>query len=146
MTNLFLTTPLDGYWFNREEISKVENLKDAKYLGYWTKKSKSGAWSGEPVDVFYQKESHPEGSNYFGLFRVGNRVYITDAASCFSEPIIGVICEDGEVLVSRYQHDYVEKGDRIIDGGRDYIRSSIHPTATVTIQNGEFNVSKNPNI
>jgi hypothetical protein len=55
----------------------------------------------------------------------------------------GIICEDGEVIVSRYRHDYVQKGDRMIDGGRDYTRSSIHPSASVTVVDGEFVVEAN---
>jgi hypothetical protein len=138
VTDLFIRTPEDGYWFTKQMISAVEQSRNAKYMGYWSKKTIAGDWSEQPVDVFYQQEAHPRGSNYFGLYRVEGKVYIVDAASCFSEPIIGVICEDREVLVSRYRHDYVTRGDRMIDGGRDYVRGSPHPTAKVSVENDQF--------
>ena len=138
MADLFIRTPEDGYWFTKQMISTVEQSKNAKYMGYWTRKTIGGSWSDQPIDVFYQQEAHPRGSNYFGLYRVNGKVYITDAASCFSEPIIGVVCEDGEVIVSRYRHDYVEKGDRMIDGGRDYTRQSMHHTAVITVEGDKF--------
>ena len=69
---------------------------------------------------------------------------ITDAASAFCEPITGLLTDDGEVLVSRYRHDYVEKGPYMIDGGRDYLRTSGNATAgklvEVTVVDGEFQV------
>jgi hypothetical protein len=66
---------------------------------------------------------------------------ITDAASAFSEPITGLLTEDGEVLVSRFRHDYVTKGPYMIDGGRDYLRTSGNADSAlvkITVVNGEF--------
>jgi len=40
--------------------------------------------------------------------------------------------------VSRYRHDYRTKGDRMVDGGRDYIRSSLHPTALIIVKDDQF--------
>jgi hypothetical protein len=113
-----------------------------KYLGYWAIKDKHGNWSEMPVDVFYQP--NPDRSkghtNYFGMYRNFNdQVMITNAESAFSQPITGVVTDDGEVIVSRYRHDYVTKDNRMIDGGRDYVRSStIGPFVTITIKDDEF--------
>lgn len=67
---------------------------------------------------------------------------ITDAASAFSEPITGLLTDDGEVIVSRYRHDCVQKGPYMIDGGRDYLRTSGSNTdgklVKVTVVDGEF--------
>jgi len=53
-----------------------------------------------------------------------------------------LLTDDGEVLVSRYRHDYVEKGPYMIDGGRDYLRTSGNAVAgklvEVTVVDGEF--------
>ena len=82
-------------------------------------------------------------SNYFGMYSApGIGPMITNAESAFSEPITGLLTEDGEVIVSRYRHDYVEKGPYMIDGGRDYLRTSGNNAdgklVKVTVVDGEF--------
>lgn len=143
---MFVSIPKDGYHFNEFQIKLIEELKGAKYMGYWcTKRPSDGSWNERPVDVFYQP--NPDVSKghkfYFGMFIQDDIIYITDATSCFSEPITGIVCEDGEVIVSRYRHDYVTKGNHMIDGGRDYTRCSLHPTATVHVVGGDFVVKDN---
>jgi len=67
---------------------------------------------------------------------------ITNAESAFSEPITGLLTENGEVIVSRYRHHCVIKGSYMIDGGRDYLRTSGNSAdgklVKVTVENGEF--------
>ncbi len=137
---MFVNTPKDGYWFNESGIKHIEENYSAKYMGYWCTKNSRGAWNEDPVDVFYQPNPDTDKGHkhYFGIFRRDESFYICDATSAFSNPIIGIPCEDGEVIVSRYRHDYVTKGDRMIDGGRDYTRSSVHPSATINVVDGEF--------
>lgn len=142
---LQLELPTQGYHFNANGISKIEDKYGAKYLGFWCTKSLDGNWNETPVDVFHQPnpDTSKGHSEYFGMFRRGDRVWITNAESAFSEPMTGVICDDGKVLISRYRHDYRTKGDRMIDGGRDYTRRSLHPTATVTVVDGNFVITRN---
>lgn len=142
---MFVTIPEEGYYLKQEQIAVVEKTYNAKYMGPWCTKNTKGQWNTGPVDVFYQPnlDTEKEYSAYFGIFNRDGVVYITDASSAFSEPITGIICEDGEVIVSRYRHDYVQKGDRMIDGGRNYTRSSLHPTAIVTVINGKFVIEAN---
>lgn len=138
---MFINTPKNGYHFNEEDIRKIEELKGAKYMGYWCTKRSDGSWNDQPVDVFYQPNPNTELGHkpYFGVFRQNEEIWITDATSAFSETIGGIITEDGEVLVSRYRHDYVTKeGGYMIDGGRDYLRSSLHPTISIEVKDGEF--------
>jgi hypothetical protein len=73
-------------------------------------------------------------------------VYITEASSAFSDLIAGIPTSDGEVIVSRYRHDYVEKDGRMIDGGRDYVRASMHPTVNITVDGDKFVVSEREDI
>jgi hypothetical protein len=40
--------------------------------------------------------------------------------------------------VSRYRHDCVFKDGQMIDGGRDYLRSSGGKFVNVTVKDGEF--------
>jgi hypothetical protein len=128
------------YWFSSEQIKKIEETKNAKHMGAWCKKLAYGSWSETPVDVFYVE--NPDTSkgytNYFGLFYQNDELYITEASTAFSEPITGILCEDGEVLVSRYRHDFRTKGDVMIDGGRDYLKSSKGTFVNVSVRNGDF--------
>ena len=138
---MFIKTPENGYHFDKNGIAKIEKHYGAKYMGYW---AISGAadysWSEIPVDVFYQpnpdlSKGH---SYYFGMYQGDQGVMITNAESAFSEPITGILTEDGEVIVSRYRHDCVIKEDYMIDGGRDYTRSSGGKFVNVTVKNSEF--------
>jgi hypothetical protein len=133
----------DGYWFTEEGIKIIEERYNAKYMGYWCS-NHGGRWQEVPLDVFYVENPDPSKghSNYFGMFRKGIHVAITDASSCFSEPITGVLCPDGEVAVSRYRHDYRNAGSGAIDGGRDYLKlvgeAVYYPKIKVTVDGGEF--------
>jgi hypothetical protein len=147
MTELFVKIPESGYHFNERGIKTLEEKYGAKYMGYWCTTRTSGGWNETPVDVFYQPnpDTSKGHTHYFGMFRQGERVWITEASSAFSEPITGIICEDGEVLVSRCRHDYVTKGEHMIDGGRDYTRCSISPSATVKVVDDQFLIERNYN-
>ena len=139
---MFVKIPEDGYWFKKD--------------GYWCTKRPNGGWNESPVDVFYQP--NPDTSlghtNYFGMFiktdpytgKSTGSVYITEASSVFSDPIAGIPTDDGEVIVSRYRHDYVEKDGRMIDGGRDYTRSSAHQSVIITVDGDQFVVSEGEDI
>lgn len=126
---------MSPYWFTQEGIDKIEKDYKAKYMGYWCTKHSAGWWNNHPVDVFYQENPDTEKghTNYFGMFIREGNVYITKAETAFSEPITGVLCEDGEVLVSRYRNHYVAKDDKMIDGGREYLKRS-YPSVLVDIK------------
>lgn len=145
-SEMFVKIPEDGYHFNKDQIRTIEELKDAKYMGYWcTQRLNGESWNERPVDVFYQSNPNVDlgHKSYFGMFVQDGIIYICDATSAFSDPITGVLCDDGEVLVSRYRHDYVTKEGYMVDGGRDYLRCSMSPLATVTVVNGEFVIEAN---
>ena len=144
MAELFVKIPEHGYHFNENGIKLIEEKYGAKYIGYWCTKRSTGGWNDIPVDVFYQPnpDTSKGHSHYFGMFRQNDRMWITNAESAFEDPLTGVICENGEVLISRYRHDYRTSGDRMIDGGRDYIRVSLHPLASVSIVDGNFVIER----
>jgi hypothetical protein len=145
---MFVKIPEDGYWFKKAGIQKIEEKYGAKYMGYWATKNSRGYWNESPVDVFYQPnpDTSKGHTHYFGMFIKNDpftgegtgSVYITEASSAFSDPISGIPTDDGEVIVSRYRHDYVTKDGRMIDGGRDYVRASMHPTVMVTVDGDRF--------
>ena len=146
---MFVKIPEDGYWFKKAGIQKIEENYGAKYMGYWCTKRPSGGWNESPVDVFYvpNPDTSKGHTHYFGMFvRDDENVYITEASTAFSDPISGIPTPDGEVIVSRYRHDYVEKDGRMIDGGRDYVRSSMHPTVRITVDGDQFVITERESV
>jgi hypothetical protein len=49
-----------------------------------------------------------------------------------------MIEDDGKYYYSQHRHDYKVVGDKMIDGGRAYIRSGTHDVDVFKIQDGEF--------
>lgn len=86
--------------------------------------------SDSPKDVFYRADGsrHPDfGNRYFGLSMdpMNGSVWICDADRV-EEFEFGVVENDnGELEYSRSHHDYKRfKNGNMIDGGRQYIRTS----------------------
>ena len=98
------------------------------------------ALSDCPADVFYRATPHPEFLNrYFGLYadREG-RVMITNADGVEELEFGMVVNDEGDWEYSQSHHDYKHfKNGSIIDGGRQYIRSSGHHVV-YTVKDGEF--------
>ena len=125
-------------------FKKVEDAYKAKYVGEFTLKTKDGSWGNKPVSVFYTKEAHPKGSNYFGLFITNDyKLMITNAAIVADKVWSGVLnSKTNEILYSAYRHDFQEYGGMMADGGADYNRTSAHPYAEFKIVDGEFIVTR----
>ena len=141
---MYVKIPTTGFHFSADQIKWIEESYKGKYMGYWTTQRKDGSWNDMPVDVFYQPNPDVTRghSHYFGMYRdtFTDETKITDAKSAFSSPLIGLLTDDGEVIVSRYRHDYVSKGDKFIDGGRDYVRSSVvdESMMLITVDRDQF--------
>ena len=84
--------------------------------------------SDVPVDVFYRKTPHPDfGNHYFGLYydniRDHTMICSADIVETFEFGLVEN--DDGELEYSQSHHDYkMFKNGNMIDGGRQYIRSS----------------------
>jgi hypothetical protein len=101
--------------------------------------------SDMPMDVFYRETPHPEfGNKYFGLFRkpdaASDRTLMITNADVIESLEFGMIEIDGKYHYSQSHHDYKVIGDKMIDGGRAYIRSS-GGTTSMRIKNGKFYVN-----
>lgn len=111
--------------FTSDQIERIEKLRDATYVMEGPVRQ-NGSWSEPSVAVFYQKEAHPQGSNYFGLYYQPGSGYlmITDAITTVQGEIDAVMAANGDIIYSRYRHDmrYSPDGSVFIDGGRDYCR------------------------
>jgi len=106
-----------------EMIDVFEREYKAKYLLETCLKARNGGWVNFPAAVFYTEEKHPRGSNYFAIYHDGDRLMITDALPSINDVEFKGIEAEGEVVYSRYRHDYREgKNGAFVDGGRDYFR------------------------
>lgn len=80
------------------------------------------------ADIYYRETPHSEfGNHYFGLFKnqYANDAVITivNADDAVAELSIDMIEDgNGDLHYSTHRHDYVEVGNRMIDGGRSYTR------------------------
>ncbi|MCK9369758.1 hypothetical protein M0R04_07630 [Candidatus Dojkabacteria bacterium] len=116
-------------------IKKTEDHYGSKFIGDFCIRSLQ-SWTETPAAVFYQPNPNLElgHTHYFGLFVADSRkVIIVNAESAFVDPIIGVVADDGEIIFSRYRHDFVWSGDRsvYIDGGRDYVKTNVLDDAKI---------------
>lgn len=109
-------------------ISVIEREYNAKYVletDLLGKDKFSGAtfWTNRPAAIFYTEKAHPRGSNYFALYYAGGRLMITDGLPSVKDVVFSGIEAEGEVVYSRYRHDYREgKNGAFVDGGRDYFK------------------------
>lgn len=124
-----------------EGIAKVEEMYKATFIMESCIKGDNG-WCNFPAAIFYTEEAHPEGSNYFALYKdqktrrtLEPKIMITNGISA-TEPF-GAIQIGEDVYYSRYRHDYRETGRGVaIDGGRDYVRlvGNIHAGKQVKLK------------
>ena len=123
--------------FSADTIKKVEEKYDAKYLLEACLRSKDGMWYNHPAAIFYTEKAHPQGSNYFGLYMyqglggaaaIDPYPMITNGASAIQGIFKGARAADGEIIYSRYRHDYrtSKDGSVSVDGGRDYFKVAGH--------------------
>jgi len=107
-------------------IREIEKKYKAKYIMDSCLKTDSGQWANFPAAFFYTEEKHPQGSNYFAFYSMGG-TFITDGFRISEGEFDGLLFEDGELMHSRYRHDYFEYRCSMVDGGRDYFRTSTCP-------------------
>ena len=128
------------YW--NFELSVAEQRYKSTYIGDFCLKTRGGQWSDFPAAVFYNpKPDKPEYSNYFGLFVQNDTVIITNALVVTEGSWNGMVADNGEVVYSRYRHDFRTStdGSVTVDGGRDYFRilgNILNPKVCVTVKEG----------
>jgi hypothetical protein len=123
--------------FNKEAIIEHYTKKDGVDVRYVCTTDLNA--SDVPVDVFYRETPHPQfGNRYFGLYwdTVRGHLMITNADVVESYEF-GMIEVDGKYYYSQSHHDYKVVGEKMIDGGRVYIKSS-GCDAVMRIVNGKF--------
>lgn len=117
--------------------ANIEEKFKVSYIGDFCIKSENGDWSNTPVSIYYQENPNISlgHTNYLGvgvdyIFDGENmipaKIYLTNGESAFSEGLIGVVADNGDIIVSCYRNDAKTSPDGSvkIDGGRDYVKTS----------------------
>lgn len=101
--------------------------------------------SDVPVDVFYRATPHPKfGNRYFGIFLhpIEKSTMICNADMVEDMSFGMVQNDDGLLEYSQSHHDYkMFKNGNMIDGGREYIRST-NGCEVYVVRNGEMVVAE----
>jgi hypothetical protein len=122
--------------FNTKKAEELYTEKDGVEVKYVCTTDLRN--SDIPADIFYRETPHPEfGNYYFGLLRHNDQTLVTDADIVESFDF-GMIESKGKYYYSQHRHDYKVIDDKMIDGGRAYIRSGAHDVDVFKIQDGEF--------
>ena len=127
--------------FDIEKVEKIYSEKDGVDVKYVCTTDLNA--SDVPVDVFYRPTPHPQfGNRYFGIYydHVRDCTMITNADIVESLEF-GMILVDGKYYYSQSHHDYKVVGDKMIDGGRAYIRSNGGAVA-MHVKNGKFYIKE----
>ena len=125
--------------FNTKKAEQLYTEKDGVEVKYvcTTSTQEDGTFA---ADVFYRETPHPVfGNYYFGLYHdhMRGHTMITNADTVESFDF-GMIESEGKYYYSQHRHDYKVIDDKMIDGGRAYIRSGTHDVDVFKIQDGEF--------
>ncbi|PPD55289.1 MAG: hypothetical protein CTY12_01400 [Methylotenera sp.] len=132
-----IVRPHENSSYQPINLPRIEDHYGGKFIGDFCTKHSRGGWNETPVAVFYHPnpDTSQGHTHYFGIFVQDGHLYITNAISVTEEPITGIVADNGEVIFSRYRHDYVTSYDDsvFIDGGRDYVRCN-NPDRLVQLQ------------
>jgi hypothetical protein len=123
--------------YDVEKIEKIYTEKDGIEVKYVC--TSDLTTSDVPMDIFYRATPHPKfGNRYFGLYydKQQHSPMITNADTVESLGF-GMIEVDGKYYYSQSHHDYKVVGNKMIDGGRAYTRSS-GGTTSMELIDGNF--------
>lgn len=131
--------------FDTDKVCELYSKKDGVPVTYVCTSALRG--EAKAMDIFYRETPHPEfGNRYFGLFRdaFNDNLMITNADRIEQAEFGLVEDDDGNLQYSEHRHDYKKfENGNIIDGGRAYIRSGMHPVHMYVIRDGKMVEKKN---
>ena len=120
--------PVNRMFKNDENIAGIEEHYNAKYVIDTCLKTVTGEWANFPAAIFYTEKAHPQGSNYMAMYLSENDGWmVTNGFNAVQEVFHGILFEDGELVHSRFRHDYIVHREAMVDGGRDYYRINKSP-------------------
>ena len=124
--------------FNKDKVIEHYSKKDGVEIKYVCTTDLRN--SDVPADIFYRETSHPEfGNHYFALFNhpIEKHLMITNADMVEGFEFGMIKSSTNEWYYSASHHDCIFIEDKMIDGGRQYIRST-GLDGVFKIVNGEF--------
>ena len=127
--------------FNTKKAEQLYTEKDGVLVKYvcTTSTQEDGTFA---ADIFYRETPHPVfGNYYFGIYSnpyAGNAQITICNADTVESFDFGMVESKGKYYYSQHRHDYKVIDDKMIDGGRAYIRSGAHDVDVFKIQDGEF--------
>jgi len=129
--------------FGDLQILTLEEQYKAKYVIDTCLRTIDGAWANFPAAIFYTEKAHPQGSNYFAIYKGSSGDWmISNGYEAVQGVFHGILFEDGELVHSSYRHDYFVHREAMADGARDYFRSNTCPEGAKQIKfevvNGEL--------
>lgn len=112
--------------FGSDATESIEKTYNAKYVIDACLKAADGSWINSPAAIFHTEVAHPAGSNYMALYwsEIHNGWMITDGIGAVEGVFNGVLFDDGELVHSRFRHDYFVHREAMADGARDYYKTS----------------------
>ena len=110
--------------FKTDAVAEHYSKKDGVTVKYVCTSALAG--EARAMDIFYRDTPHPEfGNRYFGLYiDINDRIMITNADIIEGAEFAMIEDSKGNLHYSAHRHDYKEVDDKMVDGGRAYIRSS----------------------
>ena len=121
--------------FNTDTIAKHYSKKDGVDVRYVCTSALGG--EAQAMDIFYRDTPHPQfGNRYFGLY-FKDHVMITNADRIESVEFAMIEDSEGNLHYSAHRHDYKVVEDKMIDGGRAYVRSNT-VTYPFMVKDGKF--------
>tara|TARA_R110000868_G_scaffold44088_3_gene147671 strand:- start:1302 stop:1712 length:411 start_codon:yes stop_codon:yes gene_type:complete len=123
---------------DKDKVIEIYEAKDGVPIKYVCTTDLSR--SDVPTDIFYRDSPHPEfGNRYFGLYHhpIDRHLLITNADMVEGFEFGMIKDSDNNWYYSSSHHDCIFIEDKMIDGGRKYIRST-GLDGVFKIVNGEF--------
>jgi hypothetical protein len=124
--------------FNKDKVTEHYTKKDGTPVQYVCTTDLTA--SDVPADVYYRETPHPEfGNRYFGLYydKTRDHMMITNADIVESFEFGMITDKDNYYYYSSSHHDCLFIDGKMIDGGREYIRST-GLEGVYKIENGKF--------
>ena len=123
--------------FKTDAMAEHYSKKDGVAVKYVCTSALGG--EARAMDIFYRATPHPEfGNRYFGLFiDQQDRVMITNADAIEDAHFAMIEDANGDLHYSAHRHDYKTVDNKMVDGGRAYVRSS-GATIPYRVVNGEL--------
>lgn len=122
-------------FYTKKFIKEMEAKYNGKYVCELCIKDKYDCWVNKASLIFYNENPQENHSQYFAITAFSKSYIISDASFLKDIKIAGVVDSKGNVIYSRYRHDYITSPDRTvsIDGGREYTRVRGTPKKYVTL-------------